>query len=314
MWGENGRVLLWDISHCRRISDVQLSAEPHPRPTQPAYEDYTFRVPLPNSGEQICWDHTGWGIESIGLRNLQGEHHALRGITDMRPAFEDRGPWILGWGGSSGAPGTGSGGFVGVWQSQSGNLEYPLCLHPHAISYAQVHNGIDQLLTSTYVAEPGNSSPASVHLWHLPTNTELIPSIPVFNNAGAYSQIDPAGQMLTIRTQSGADSREENFRYITYKLDLTSDPEINPDDPRLDIVIRTGTYLDKYGSVAFLSREAWKSVCDNPTRPAYDSWFFEINNPRMSRRAPPPKVSPKEKEMLRRRREAASPEELRDGS
>ncbi len=278
MWGENGRVLLWDLSQCHRISDVQISQDPHPRPQEAAYQDGKSWAPMPRDNTQVFWDETGWGIESREPQIQVGEHHNLRGIREMGPADEE-GWWVLGWGGSSGATGTGSGGFAGIWHPETGEMFLPLYKHSHAVCSAQSNMNRDLLLTSTYVSEPGDPSPASVHLWSMSTDTELIPPIPVFNNTGAYSEIDSEGRTLTIRTQSGANSRDENLHYITYHLDLTPDPAISTDDPRLDVVIRTGTYLDRFGSVAYLSRESWKELRDNPVRPSYETWFQDLNNP-----------------------------------
>lgn len=303
MWTEDGRVLLWDISRCHRISDVQVSQATHPRFPEAARQDGESSTSLPGSDQQkVCWDYDGWWIEPT----LKGQANMtyVRGMDQMRSASED-GMLVLGWGGSTGAVGTGSGGFVGLWHTDDQSLALPLMKHPHAVCCAQSAGDSERMLTSTYISEPGNPSLASVHLWHVPTNTQLIPPIPVFNNTGAYSEIDPAGRILTIRTQSGADSRVASLRFITYKFDIAPDPEISTDDPRLDMVIRTGTYLDRFGAVTFLPRESWKSLRDRPVRPSYEEWVQELENPPQLP-VSPPAITPKMKEMLRRRKAAPS--------
>lgn len=143
----------------------------------------------------------------------------------------------------------------------------------------QISKNSELLLTTTNISAPGNLLPAGVHLWHISTNTELLPPIPIFNNIESHSNMDFAQQILTVRTQSGSSSWDSPIQYITYQWDLSVDPNLVVEDPRLDIVIRTGTYLDSFGTVTFLPRAVWKKLKDNPVRPAYEDWLHSVENP-----------------------------------
>jgi hypothetical protein len=63
IWGENGRVMIWDISRCRRISNVQITKEPPPRRPDPEGDQGKFWVPMNSKGYRVYWDGFGWGIE-----------------------------------------------------------------------------------------------------------------------------------------------------------------------------------------------------------------------------------------------------------
>lgn len=279
MWGENGRVLLWDISRCNRISKVVTSQQSPPISLlTPASEDNTRQVRIPGSLTTLCWDQSGWWTTSPHLA-AQRPHRYMPGIAEMIPMETLKAFRTLGWGGADGRPGMGTGGFAALWNIESGELIYPLFRHSQVVCHAQAARNDELLLTTTRTVYGTNQPMSAVHLWHMPSGQQLIPPIPILNHTGTFAEVDSVGRRLTIRTQTGDDRTQRDFAYVSYEYDLSPDPMISTDDPRLDIVRRTGTLLDQYGNVEYLSRTGLKSLRATSTRDLpYDAWLQDYRS------------------------------------
>jgi hypothetical protein len=98
-----------------------------------------------------------------------------------------------------------------------------------------------------------------------------MPPIPILNFNALESEINAEGTQLTIRTATqlpGVDTE-----YISFQWNITPDKTLDPVDPRLDVVRRTGTYLGRDGVLAYLSRPSLQELRANPKRWSYDEWF-----------------------------------------
>ena len=270
IWGENGRVMIWDISGCRRISNVQITKDPPSGHPAPEGDQGKFWVPMNSKGYRVYWDGSGWGIEKQIPDSL--DYEPVLGpvaYTNLRGMFQPKNGGIVGWGGNSGS-GVGSGGFVAML-STNGNLESPVKKMPFSVCNVSLNSRETLLLATTWNSTPGDIRPAFLHLWLTEAATQVMPPIPILNFNALESEINAEGTELTIRAATqlpGGDTE-----YVTFQWNITPDKTLDPVDPRLDVVRRTGTYLGRDGVLAYLSRPSLQELRANPKRWTYDEWF-----------------------------------------
>ena len=291
MWGEDGRVLRWELASSSGIKTVTPSAEnsnreswpheiPFPLPAQSKLARKNGPSALAEASPVIRWDEKGWGATK---GDSVMTSYPLPGIYGMQ--FSAAGQ-LLAWGGSTGAPGTGSGGFAVQLDPRTGRHLGPLLRHRFAVASASFNQKGSRILTSTWVSEPGNPQPASVHLWDRELGIEVMPAILNFNNMALHAEYGPDDNTLIIHTHTVRQQPEDKIEYLTYTLDITPEVTLHIDDPRIDFVRKTGTFLNRDDELKFLSRGLWKVIClEEPTseqlhqnnqEKAFEEWLQEF--------------------------------------
>ena len=124
---------------------------------------------------------------------------------------------------------------MSLWDTHTRSKLIPDLRHGVAVGSARFNQSERRILTSTWVAEPGSQRPASVHLWDVETQLELIPAIPNLNHSALSADFGPDDQSLIVQTHQW-DSPEK-ITFVTYTHDLSPDPTLNPKDPQIDIMI-----------------------------------------------------------------------------
>ncbi len=273
MWGEDGRVLRWDL---QRADTVQIlakqTAAPEFKPSSrslkfravPDTDDKTSRDQKPGEYE-VTWDYAGWRIA-----DLSGSEHPVRGLSGMRLDFQ-KGFRLLGWGGDNGAPGSTQGGFVMQWSVPSGQRMVPTLRHPLAVAGANYNERLTRLVSATMRYDPGIAQPATVHLWDLSpgdeeTRVELMQALPVFDYGAEPPSFSPDGNALIIHMSPKMRDGQEETQQLTFSYGIAEDPTLDPQDPRIDLILRTGASLSQSGQLQWMRRSFWKELLANETK------------------------------------------------
>jgi hypothetical protein len=162
---------------------------------------------------------------------------------------------MLEWGGEAGA------GFVCLWDMEKQSLLTPFYAHPLKVQYAVSNSTDSKILTTTLSTSSGYSPSMKVHLWDVLSNIELME--PLVLHEGAHAGFGSTELEIDVPT---------NDKWTRFHIDPV--PVLSSDDPRWDVVLRTGTYLNDVGEMVRLSHEELQKLRSlSPLeRPSFHEW------------------------------------------
>ena len=174
---------------------------------------------------------------------------------------------ILEWGGE---PGEGPGlGYTLLWNYLTTQNLTAMFSHNQRVSYAELNSSGTLLLTTTTRSPQFATTAVTAHLWDLATNCELMEPLRIHD--GYQVTFGPNDTVLEIPRYDNAD-----------QYDIAPVPAITSADPRWDVVLRTGTYLNRAGELIYLSNEEFlplKKLLEQPEpsqRPPFEKWVEQV--------------------------------------
>ena len=141
--------------------------------------------------------------------------------------------------------------------------------HTQRVSYAELNPSGTLLLTTTTRSPQHATTAVTAHLWDLATNCELMEPLKIHD--GYQVTFGPHETVIEIPRYDSAD-----------RYDIAPVPAITSTDPRWDVVLRTGTYLNRAGELIYLSNGEFlqlKELLKQPApsqRPAFEKWIEEV--------------------------------------
>ena len=268
MWGEDGAVQHWEIT----------GKPPIPR-------QYVDHNPLQ---DLVALRNQEWEKYNQEQDRLDKEMRAqaidpqrVKGLTPL-----GAGQRFVEWGGHSGGLGQVPGGYACLGESSTRRLVTPFLRHQRMVSSAVCNADESRLLTATSTSPVENSSSTTAHLWDTALATELIEPLTIHRGKYTEAWFEPGETAVHLQTMN--DSHQHAFA-----VDLSPDPTLDVHDPRLEIVIRTGTRLNRYGELHYLPHEPWAQLRDRQAdRPTYEEWHKMMESAASGAEGKPQKVSP----------------------
>ena len=254
VWGEDGAVQHWDIT----------GKPPMPR-------QYVDHSPVQNFTALTDQEWEKYNLEQVRLgqemRAQAMDPQRVKGLTPL-----EAGQKFLEWGGHSGGPGQIPGGYACLGASSTRQLVTPFLRHQHMVSSAVCNADQSRILTATSLAPEDSGNSTTAHLWDTALATELIEPLSLQNGKLAEAWFEPGENSVHLQTHNGHDPH-------AWAVDLSPDPTLDAHDPRLEIVIRTGTRLNRYGELHHLPRAAWAELRDSrDARPTYEEWYEQLES------------------------------------
>ena len=184
-------------------------------------------------------------------------------VQGVRPLGQ--GAKQLEWGGHTGGVGQIPGGYACLREAK--RLLTPIFRHERNVSTAACDRSVTRVLTSTSGNPLNPDSRMTAHLWDVTTAIELMEPLAIHGTKSTTAQFSAdEGSLIVFGAMAGP------FQYH-----ISPDPALDRKDPRIDIVTRTGTYLDQFGDLKTVPPESWRLLKSLNTRPTYDEWFQSIS-------------------------------------
>ncbi len=253
VWGEDLRVQHWQI---------QTPSSLHTSVPKPASEPARFEeIKSADNSRSAKVVRDRVVITDMGYRIVP----RYRPVSGVR--FTNNDQAILEWGGESGeAPGVG---YALQWNYLTTQNLTAMFSHTQRVSYAELNSAGTLLLTTTTRSPQHATTAVTVHLWDLATNCELMEPLKIHD--GYQVTFGPHDTVIEIPRYESSD-----------RYDIAPVPAITSADPRWDVVLRTGTYLNRAGELIFLTNGEFLKLKDllkqpdSAQRPSFEKWVEEV--------------------------------------
>lgn len=190
-------------------------------------------------------------------------------VKDVRPIRN--GQAFFEWGCSSGDPAQVAGAYACLWNPVSRSLIAPMIRQSGELSFATLNSSESWILMSSGTSPEENSISLNARLWDVATATPLMEPLPIFGLSKA-SLARFGRDQKSIRVQT----RDSGYQF-TY--DISSDWLSETSDPRSELVIRSGTYLNRSGELVHLKPDQWATLRDANPLPTYSDWLDTMDPP-----------------------------------
>jgi hypothetical protein len=244
LWGDDGMVQHWRITATPTSPGEVIPSPPPP-------EDGYPRASSADNSRMVVFDSREMEIEVIN-----GKSHVRipRNQSVMGFKFFEDSLDVLEWGGADGSAGLRPGGYVSLWSLPSQKALTPTLRQLRLVKGAVCNSDRSRILTGTKASPIENTGYATVHLWDTELAAELMEPLVIFGTKECEARFDEAETKIVVQAESGIP------RASAYVYDISLEKLTTPIDPRFLIVIRTGTYLNRFGEVTWLPIAKWRDL------------------------------------------------------
>lgn len=257
VWGEDLQVQHWQITP---PSSIRTTV------SKPASEPLQFDTAKSADGSRsatVVGD--GVVIHDLGDRRIPRN----RIVSGVR--FMNGDQAVLEWGGESGeGPGLG---YALLWDYLTAQNLTAMFSHNQRVSYAEINSDRSLLLTTTTRSPQHSTTAVTAHLWDLETNCELMEPLRIHN--GHQVTFGPVDMVIETPWYESAD-----------RYNIAPVPAITSADPRWDVALRTGTYLNRAGELIYLFHEEFLKLkhllnqTDPSKLPRFEKWVEDVEKAR----------------------------------
>lgn len=263
VWGEHPLVQSWEVAtrpQTHQVVDwapetpllVEDSGAGPDIPPLDESDDKSYRLFAQDQQILIAFSpEKGGGTQTI-RRNLPV--HGVR--------FIDAGTTVLEWGGLLGK------GYVSLWQIDAPNRLQETISLPQPVSFADIDRAKGQLLVTTIPNSHTHVRAETVHWWGLSTRVELMS--PLRAHTTSPARFGQSENTLAFPRENQADQFHRG-----------PVPPLTRQDPRWDVILRTGTFIDPIGDLTSLYppeiTELRKLLSvDEATWPTVPDWVNQV--------------------------------------